>query len=228
MTLKNKVKHFFGRYPMLFFSIFKLLAPSSTVRECLLNTDSEIVIEGFPRSANTFSVVAFRYAQNRAVPMAHHLHVEAQILAGVRKGLPVIVLIRQPEPAIKSLMIRHNHITENEALVRYIEFYSAVKRVKESVVIADFDSVTRDFGSIISLVNEKFGSKFKLFEHNDENVSAVYAEIDRINILLDGGKETHVARPSVIRKKDNSKTTLCLDSPLMIKANSLYLDLIGE
>ena len=32
-----------------------------------------LVIEGFPRSANTFAVVAFRQAQERYVPIAHHL-----------------------------------------------------------------------------------------------------------------------------------------------------------
>lgn len=228
MTLKNKLKHFFGRFPVLFFPIFKFLGSQRTIRECLLSADSRIVIEGFPRSANTFAVVAFRYAQNGEVPMAHHLHVEAQILEGVRKRLPVIALIRKPESAIKSLMIRHNEITENEALVRYLEFYSAVKKVRENVVIADFDNVTRDFGSVISLVNKKFGCNFKLFEHNDKNVSAVYTEIDKINNLLDGGKETHVARPSNSRKKDSSKVALCSDNPLMVKANSLYADLMKK
>src|SRR5262245_32533170 len=59
--------------------------------------DTEAIIEGFPRSANTFAATAFQLAQTKPVRVAHHLHVPSQIIAGARWGIPTIVLVRDPE-----------------------------------------------------------------------------------------------------------------------------------
>lgn len=91
-----------------------------------VSQDTEIVIEGFPRSANTFAVVASTQAQGaRPIRIAHHLHAEAQVLAGVERKLPVIVLIRQPEDAIRSLKIAFPDQDENRMLRLYLRFYRA-------------------------------------------------------------------------------------------------------
>jgi len=208
----------------MFFPLYRALAPEGHIKECLLSESSELVIEGFPRSANTFAVVAFRQAQGRDVPMAHHLHVEAQILKGVSKGLPVIVLIRNPVDAVRSLIIRHPLMTTEDAFQRYIEFYTAVERVADKVVVADFEKVTSNFGEVIAIANKKYGTAYKLFEANPENLERVYKEIDAINSVADEGKETHVARPSKEREK------IKVDIPPLPKskhAEAIYSRLIG-
>ena len=100
-----------------------------------MSPDKELVMEGFPRSANTFAVVAFRQAQGRDVSMAHHLHVEAQVFEGVRLGKPVVVLIRQPTDAVKSLIIRHPGADVESAFKRYISFYKNIEKVIDQVVL---------------------------------------------------------------------------------------------
>ncbi|RMG27959.1 MAG: hypothetical protein D6732_19595, partial [Methanobacteriota archaeon] len=77
--LKHRVKHALAPYPFLFVTAYRLFAPAHLRMEKLIGARTEIVIEGYPRSANTFAVVAFRLAQNRPVKIAHHLHMEAQI-----------------------------------------------------------------------------------------------------------------------------------------------------
>ena len=201
MTLRNAIKHFLGRYPSLFYPAFKLLGSSRLQEECLLNERSKLVIEGFPRSANTFSVVAFRYAQGEDVEMAHHLHVECQIISGVQRKIPVIALIRAPDDAVRSLLIREKNISSDEAFKRYFQFYSAVKKVRSQIVLADFSVVTNNYSAVIQEVNSKYGTEFKLYENSSENEKEVNQRIDSINADLDGGQETHVARPSTERKK---------------------------
>jgi hypothetical protein len=154
---------------------------------------SEIVIEGFPRSANTFSILAFNLAQGRKVRIAS-LHVESQVLQGIKLGLPIVVLIRNPVDAIKSLMVRHPGNVKEYAK-RYIQFYSTVLQVHEKVVLADFDTVTQDFGEVIRRVNEKFSTKFNTFVHSRENVEAVFKRITEINHSIDEGKLSHLAKP---------------------------------
>jgi len=228
-SIKNKIKHYFGKHPRIFFPIFKLVSKQNVVEECLLDKKSELVIEGFPRSANTYSVVAFRQAQNRTVSMGHHLHVEAQILKPVDLGLPVVALIRHPEDAIKSLLIRHPNEEKEESLKRYIDFYSAVEQVRDKVVIANFIDVTTNFSTVIEQVNKKFNTTYQLFIHNDENIDKIYREIERINEALDLGKETHVARPS--KERDNVKNSILFtkeDEKLLEDAVSLYCRLIQK
>lgn len=222
MSIKNSVKHFLGRYPDLFIPAYRIIGPSHHVRECLFSATKEIVIEGFPRSANTFSVVAFRQAQGRDVPMAHHLHVEAQVLKGVRQGLPVIVLIRNPVDAVKSLLVRHPNTGVESAFRRYIHFYEAVDKVRDRVVLASFEAVTSDFGSIIERVNSKYGTSYRKFVHNEQNIHKVYEEIQEINNEFDDGKETHVARPSTKRELEKFAVTLPKESAVIDRAVMLF------
>ena len=58
---------------------------------------TDVVIEGFPRSGNTAVFAAFSVAQPSEIRIAHHTHTPANAIAGVRRGLPVLVLIRAPD-----------------------------------------------------------------------------------------------------------------------------------
>ncbi|HKI45258.1 MAG TPA: hypothetical protein VKA08_08020, partial [Balneolales bacterium] len=171
----------------------------------------------------TYAVVAFRQAQGQYIPMAHHLHVEAQILRGVSLGIPVVVLIRNPVDAVRSLIIRHPTVDPDSEFQRYIDFYSAVERVVDKVVVADFATVTEDFGSVISRINDKYGTTYKIFKSTPENIKLVYKEIEEINKEVDGGKESHVARPSKERKQKEVSISI---SDNYKKAVSIYSGLI--
>ncbi len=223
LKLKSKIKHTAGRYPAIFFPLYFCLSPSHHKNNLLLRSGIEIVIEGFPRSANTFAVVAFNFSQGRDVPMAHHLHVEAQILRGAELGIPVIALIRHPVDAINSLMVRHPGSIDDYAK-RYVEFYSTVLRVADKVVIADFNDVISDFGAVIQRVNKKYLTQYYIFEHSQENMDSVFKKIDQINERTDGGKLTHVARPVVGRQNTVSK--LAANDPRIHDAVVLYERLV--
>jgi len=223
MRIKNKIKNFLGQFPFLFFFVARFYFSKKIKQRLLLNKRTSLVIEGFPRSANTFSVVAFQAAQRRSVDIAHHLHVEAQILRGVKRGLPVLVLIRPPQDAVRSLLVMYPG--DSRALLnRYFKFYSAVEKVKNQVVIADFSEVVDDFGAVIKKINAKFSTSYGVFEHSDRNVTNVFKEIERINDDFSGGKESHVSRPSKHRKNIPLEE---LDEYSLARAASLYNRLVN-
>src|SRR2546427_7470725 len=60
----------------------------------LAGPGTDILIEGFPRSANSFSVAAFRLAQGPPVEVAHHTHAPANAIAAFRRHIPALILIR--------------------------------------------------------------------------------------------------------------------------------------
>jgi hypothetical protein len=131
---------------------------------------TQIVIDGFPRSANTFAVIAFRMAQQDPVEVAHHVHLPAQILAAVKATLPTILLIREPEEVVTSLVLRFPHISVAKAVKRYVRFYGQLAPHRDAVVVADFSQVVRDYGSVVRRVNERFRTRFGEFRHTPENV----------------------------------------------------------
>jgi hypothetical protein len=70
-----------GEHPLLFHNIYKLRL---RYQNLLVDRTTQLVIEGFPRSGNTFAVVAFEQAQRQSVRIAHHLHAPAQVMLAAR------------------------------------------------------------------------------------------------------------------------------------------------
>jgi len=102
--------------------------------------------------------------------MAHHLHAPAQLIAAAKMHVPTLVVIREPEAAILSQLIREPDVTLRDALVAYVRFYSCLFGFRSSFVVGEFKEVTEDFGSVIMRVNERFGTSFKEFEHTEASV----------------------------------------------------------
>ena len=148
----------------------------------VIGTETEAVIEGYPRSGNTFAVAAFRLAQERPVQLAHHVHAPAQVLEGLHLGLPVVVLIRRPEDAVLSSVIRAG-VGVEAALRMYIWFYGRILPCREDVVIAPFSTVVSDFGSIIRSMNDRSGTSFREFLHTEENVRQAFESIEARRIV---------------------------------------------
>jgi hypothetical protein len=144
----------------------------------VLRPETELVIEAFPRSANTFSAVAFQVSQPRPVRLAHHLHAPAQIVAAARRGLPVLVPVRHPRDCAISIAIRSPHVSLSESLDAYRRFHEAILPYRGACQVAPFEDVTTDFGRVVEALNAKFGTGYVPFDHTPENVERVYALIE--------------------------------------------------
>ena len=191
---------------------------------------TEIVIEGYPRSGNTFAVVAFRLAQGREIEMAHHLHAAAQIKRAARLDVPAIVLIREPSEAILSLVVRDPHASMRWALRSYIRFYSTVVPYLEKTVIAPFEMVTSDLASIIQMVNTRYGTAFKEFVPTEDALNSVRQTVEWMaqqdSMKTGWDYRLGVALPSEQRRRaKEARRTEYLDErnkPLRLAAESLY------
>ena len=171
------------------------------VPERTLGRSTQIVIEGPRRSGNTFAVTAFALAQPEPVVVAHHRHASVHIVNGVRRGLPAVVLVREPEDAVVSAVLYERcRLTMRQALLAYTRFYEDVLPHLDGVVVATFESVTSDFGRVVRTVNERFGTDFAVFEHSAENVERCFALIEDDHRRRFGRlREERIARPSAER-----------------------------
>lgn len=169
-------------------------------RITLARKDTAIVIDGFLRSGNTFSVAAFTIA-NGELPIGRHLHGAPHILRAVRMGLPTVVLIREPADAVASYLIRRPSLTPADALLEYLDFYRTAWPARDGFVVALFDDVVKDFGAVTRRVNARFGTSFVPYEPTPDNERAAFALVEEMNRLECRGEvvETHVGRPSAER-----------------------------
>jgi hypothetical protein len=181
----------------------------------LARPGTAIVIEGFLRSGNTFSVAAFQIANGPALHVGRHLHGAPHVLRGVRMGLPTVVLIRQPRDAVLSYLVRRSTLTPYDALLEYLDFYRTTWPARDGFVVGLFDQVTRDFGAVLVQVNERFGTSFRRYDPTPVNEAAAFRLVEEMNRLESGGEvlETHVGRPSEERARRKEELRSLLDRP---------------
>jgi hypothetical protein len=122
-----------------------------------VDDDTDIVIEGYPRSANTAAVEAFVAAQPAITRIAHHTHAPANVIAALRQGLPVIVLIRSPDEAVTEVALMRPELTLPEVMRGYRRFYRPLLPYREGLVVARSEE---DLDDIVRRVNERFGTAF--------------------------------------------------------------------
>lgn len=181
LKVKYVIRMYLGEYPLLFFPINKY----TKGRNFALDKNTELVIEGFQRSANTFCVEAIRSAQPSTINIASHLHVPAHVILATRKNLPILVLIRNPVDAALShyaLMLEGAMKASRPSRYRvlwllfkhYIFFYTKIMPYRDKYVIGLFEDVTTNFGSVIEKINQRFGTEFSKFDHTPENVKKVF------------------------------------------------------
>jgi hypothetical protein len=144
----------------------------------VVTSGTELVVDGFTRTACTYAVVAFQLAQRRLVRVAHHLHAPSHLLAAARLGVPALLTIRAPEDAVVSCVVREPYVTVPQALVAYRRFYERLAAVRARVVVGDFPIVTGDLGALVLHLNDRYGTDFVPFESTPENVAECFRIID--------------------------------------------------
>jgi hypothetical protein len=193
----------------------------------------QIVIDGFPRSANTFSSLAFQLA-NPDVAASHHMHAPANILLALRYRVPAVVLIRPPVDAVLSEVIREPRKRLRRGLLEWNSFYGTVRPVLDRIVVADFSTVTTDYSLVIDEVNRRFGTSFVPYRNSPEADEAVFASIEaRARSRGKSGTrfENQVPRPS--KERGERKAALQAEltrpelRPLVERAQSLYADYLA-
>ena len=93
---------------------------------------------------------------------------------------PCLILIRQPEAAIASLLVYHNgNYPIGQAIREYIDFYELVQNFRDQLVVATFEEVLGDFGRVIRQLNDCYGCSFNEFEHTAENKEKCFKLIEK-------------------------------------------------
>lgn len=192
----------------------------------IVTENTDLIIEGYPRSANSFSVKAFKYVNGDDYKIATHLHAYPQVIVGVKYKIPTMVLIREPFSCVvsyaalsaKEIGVEQYNMNYNlKWLIEdYVVFYKNLLPYRDKFVVAPFTQVLDDYGAVITEVNQKFGTDFIPFQSTEAHVKNVF----------DSAKE-HLS-PS--KKRENIKThflaemELLRTTPKFKEAEQLYTE----
>lgn len=132
-------------------------------RNNVCSEGTDIVIEGFPRSGNSFTVDMLSILQEgprKNLKIAHHTHRIENILIGRKLNKPIVTLIRRPEDAILSCIIYSDEPVDFAAQW-YFNFYNTILQMDALPIVLNFMTVVSDFNKVVHVVNAAAGSSIR-------------------------------------------------------------------
>lgn len=181
--MKTTLRLALDKYPRLYLGLLRAKRRGHWSRDWVVSKDTEVVIEGFPRSANSFAREAFMTNQPQT-RYATHVHSSAQVVRACGWKIPTLVLMRDPRGAVCGdvafgceLAGRDPHAVMaseiNDSLRRYVAFYERIEPFHKGFFIGHFPEVTKDFGAVMKRFNEYFGAGFVVFAHTKEGAERI-------------------------------------------------------
>jgi hypothetical protein len=203
--------------------------PLGTTRR--LADDTDLVIEGFPRSGNTFAYFAMRHASHDRLKIASHVHTPSQVKAAVALRLPTVLVVRDPLDTVVSLLIAAPHVSFHAAIAEWTHHHRELLPYRHGYELATFAEVTGDLGAVVDRVNTRFGTDLPRFSHTPAAVDAVFAAIEEHHQRVHGGTENVVPRPSPARQAERDWLVERLRAPrydaLWADAALVHADLLA-
>lgn len=193
--------------------------------------DTDLVVDGFERSGNTFATTAVLDA-NPHIAVAHHTHSPTQFIWATRWGVPAMLVVRDPGEVAVSVHLRWPSRTLDEILEDHIAFHRRVTPLRPRLVVAPFGRVRHDLGGLLDEVNQRFGRRFAPFAHTPDDEARVFAAIEERNRRRYGTvTEVAVARPSAARADAGAMVRVRLAAPgtaeRLAEARGVVRDLLG-
>jgi len=181
--LKQALQHF----PRLYLDFLKLKRRNHWSKTWVVDASTQVVIEGYPRSANSYFFSAFKLMQERELKIATHVHTSAQVIRACQLRLPTIVMLRHPLDAAMSFKAldcqcnpekvhKYLKIPLSQYLKRYYRYYEHIYPYREQYIVALFEQVVQTISPTIQQLNKHFNTDFIARELTDLEQKKVFEE----------------------------------------------------
>ena len=198
----------------------------------LVNSNTDIVIEGYSRSGNTFFVNAFIYFSKKKMKIAHHTHSIANIEYGIRYKKKVLVCIRHPMNTIYSnynyFISNYSKINVKSLLKEYFDFYNTLNKLSdENIYFINFNKLNNvEF-------YKKIFSKFKLNTKNLENKTwktKILSQMQKNSLKKRNKLEEYIKNNKIkkIKYDSNFKKEIFKNKLLYKKCLNLYFSFLRK
>ena len=197
--LKSKVKKSLYLYPIVH-------RFSGNKWSKYTNENTDICLEGYPSSANSFVYNVVKKAFE-GKNVSHHTHTISNVKKAIKLNVPTLVLIRSPKEAISSRCVRFEIKTE-EAIIQYYEFYKFIEKVRDKIFLLCFEEAVN-----------KTSSAMREFEE--------YSKLKMTN-KIDGKTEAEIKKEISKWSKKNDKKTGSLPSEKRYSGKQKYKKILSK
>lgn len=143
----NSLKWFIHEHPTLY-PVLQGLRGQSWGTFCTADTD--LCIEGYQSSSNSFAYNVFRLL-DPSLHIGHHTHSVANLKRAAQHDVPTLILYRPPADCIPSMVARFKPSLE-DGVTRYVRFYQYVLDHREAFMLASFEETTQRIAATIERV----------------------------------------------------------------------------
>jgi FkbM family methyltransferase len=202
--LLRGAKYLLGHDP-IFLPILLRLTPSGISRQITEHTD--LVVEGFPRSGNTFTVFALQDASNHQLRITKHVHQPSQIKLGLYRGVPTVLVVREPVAVLSSYLVYAPQGRPAGVIKEYISYHRELVPYAEQLLVCDFEEITSDMSAVIARINYRYSMNIPSFDQSAANVERLFTQIAREFTLLNPRRRPSeiVAAPSSDRREMSAR-----------------------
>ena len=162
MKFNEMIKPPLERFPSLYLGLIRLKRRNHWSKDWVVTRQHDLVVEGFPRSANSFAFHAFAQANAKRLRIATHTHSSAQVVKAARWDIPSMVLMRPPVDAVTGILAFGRQLKQidglawtapsepelRHAVAAWERFYRRLEPVRDKIFIASFRHVTSDFAKV--------------------------------------------------------------------------------
>jgi hypothetical protein len=203
-VLMRRAKYLMGHDPA-FLPVHLRLTPLGLSRQLTESTD--LVIEGFPRSGNTFTTFAIQDASRYELTIASHVHQPSQIKLALGLGIPTVLVIRDPLSALASHLVYDQRFSTSSVIGEYCSYHRQLVPYAERLFICEFDEVTSDISSVIDRINCRYSLQIPPFDDEPSNVKRILNLIDWRHRLIHPSLDPvqSVASPQSDRRELNEQ-----------------------
>ena len=146
---------------------------------------TDLLVEGYPRSANTYLLCALKWSDPQ-YKYASHMHGCGSIEFAARHGIPMVILIREPLRAVVSLAIREGFRLDY-CFEWYLKYYKCVVAHRSSLVLADFPIVTSDLECVYEGLRSRYELALGRAPKKPSEISEILAMVVYSEMRVSGG-----------------------------------------
>ena len=189
----RRVYEALGDHPLALPVLLAVTPESVSSRKVTPETD--LVVEGFPRSGNTYAALGIALAQPQPLRIVSHAHVPAQVKRAVALGVPTLVAVRDPADATCSMAVADPHHRVRDLLRYWIHYHQQLLEVERGVLFASFEDITGRLGGVVDAVNRRFGTDLAPVADDAETRERIFAAIEDKQRSVHGEARYHEAVP---------------------------------
>ncbi|WP_062304502.1 hypothetical protein [Demequina subtropica] len=138
--------------------------------------DTALVVEGFPRSGNSFFVRYLRTCDPE-VRLGHHLHVVGQYARAARWDVPAVLVVRRPLDAVLSLLVADPRMDADLAVEWWRFYHQRMLPYLDRVMVLPFEQFTQDPEGAAHAIEARYGLDLHAEPYDEELQERIRARL---------------------------------------------------